>query len=546
MPPSAAPQAGDSASALRTCESALRDNALTPEHWLGRAGACLQSGDFRGGAAAAAEAASLAPHSVLARKILGAACAGLGDPGAALNHYAAAVALDGRDKEAHNGVAAALNDLREFARALAASEITLSLWPDFAPAHYNRGVALAALGRPEDAIASYRQALAQNPDFVEALNNCAVLLARAQRSGEAIKLLDRTVERAPDYAPAHANRGRALADLGRDAEALASCERALALNPNDAESGLTRAHLLLAAGDVREGLAALEWRRRLPAWTERRFAFPEWRGGQVSGAKILVWAEQGLGDTLHFSRYASLLAARGAAVTLAVQNPVRWLLAKLPGVRVIGLDQTSQEAHDAHTPLMSLPRLLGLDAADLFVEPARLDIGDAPLPRWRAKLRPELFHVGVAWQGNPSGDVDRGRSFPLAALAPLGRLPGVKLWSLQKNAGAEQMRDIAGLFAVEDPGPDFDAGPDAFIDTAALMASLDLIVTCDTALAHLAGSLRRPVWIALQVASEWRWLRDRDDSPFYPTARLFRQSRPGDWPELFRRMEAALGERRFI
>jgi tetratricopeptide (TPR) repeat protein len=535
-------EAGDYASVMRACESALRADRGSVQAWLGLAVACLKSNDFRRCAEAAAQLAALAPSHALAHKISGAAHAGLSDPAASLSSFAVAVSLDDRDQETQNGVAAALNDLREFRRALAATDAILRRWPHFAPGHYNRGVALAGLGRSREAIESYRRAIAHKPDFVEALNNYAVLLAKSGRHIEAIELCDRSLEIDPGFAPAHANKGLALVDLGRDAEALAACETAVALNPRDAESGLTRAHLLLATGRVGEGLEGLETRRRFPKWIERRFDFPEWRGGQAAGRKILVWAEQGLGDTIQFCRYAGVLASRGAEVTLAVQNPLRRLLAGLPNVRVRALDEPP-EAHDLHAPLMSLPHLLGLDEHSLFVEPARLKVAATRVARWRAKLDPGLFHIGVAWQGNPAGDVDRGRSFALAALLPLSRVPGVKLWSLQKNAGVEQLRAIADRFHVEDPGPDFDAGPDAFLDTAALMASLDLVVTCDTAVAHLAGTLRRPVWVALQVASEWRWLREREDSPFYPTARLFRQARAGDWPELFGRMEQALRQR---
>jgi tetratricopeptide (TPR) repeat protein len=535
-------EAGDYLCAMRDCEAALRADASSAQAWLWLAVACLRNRDFRRSAEAAARGAALAPGGALGYKIAGAAHAALGEPAAALRNFSVAVTLDHCDRETRNGVAAALNDLGEFARALAAAEAMLRLWPDFAFAHYNRGVALAGLGRPQEALESYRRAIAQKPDFAAALNNAAVLLARASGGEAALALFDRALAIDPAFAAAHGNRGRALIDLGRDEEALAGCERALALNPRDAESGLARAHLLLASGRIREGLEGLEARRRLPRWIERRFAFPEWRGGDAAGKKILVWAEQGLGDAIQFCRYAGLLASRGAQVTLAVQPSLRRLLADLPDLRVSGLDDAAAP-HDLHAPLMSLPRLLGLDEKTLFAEPARIEVDAARAARWRARLDAGIFHIGVAWQGNPNGEVDRGRSFALAALAPLGGIAHVKLWSLQKHAGAEQLRELGGRFQVEDLGPDFDAGPDAFLDTAALMASLDLVVASDTAVAHLAGTLRRPVWVALQVASEWRWLRGREDSPFYPTARLFRQKRPGDWAEVFERMALALRAR---
>jgi hypothetical protein len=263
------------------------------------------------------------------------------------------------------------------------------------------------------------------------------------------------------------------------------------------------------------------------------------RLADVDRARVLLYAEQGLGDTIQFARFAQRLASAGAEVTLEAPPPLTALLESLTGVAVIARGDPLPP-YDFHLPLMSLPRLMGIAPDDLDAEIPYLVADRARAIDWSRRMGVEGFKVGVAWQGNPVGEIDQGRSIPLVAFAGLARMAGVRLISLQKGFGAEQLEGAPDGMAVETLGAGFDAGSQAFIDTAAVMAGLDLVITSDTSIAHLAGALGRPVWVALKDVPDWRWALDREDTPWYPTARLFRQTTRGDWADVFNRIGRAL------
>ena len=459
----------------------------------------------------------------------------------ALKRYAEAVA--GYDRvlaimpdlpDVHNNRATALIELGRAADALAGCDRALALDPNYVEAHYNRGAALSDLKRFNEAVASYDRALALKPDHVEAHNNRGIALDELGRHEDALASYTQALTLNPDYAEAHNNRGTCLIDLGRCDEALASYDAALALNAGYVECCWNRSLLLLRLGRFAEGWRDYEWRRKRDAWEPQTFAGPEWTGEAAAGKRLLFYSEQGLGDTIQFARFAGTVAAAGAEVVVQVQPPLRRLIGSLGGVTVIGKGDRLP-AVDAHLPLMSLPNVLGTIPVGgyLAAEPERVRAWSKRLPRG-------TFNVGIVWQGNPNAKCESGRSIPLRAFAPLAAVPGVRLVSLQKNEGAEQLRDLPSGMAVETLGKAFDAGPDAFLDSAAVLMNLDLVITSDTAMAHLAGALGRPVWIALQHVPDWRWMLERKDTPWYPTARLFRQSRSGDWDSLFARIAAEL------
>jgi hypothetical protein len=337
-------------------------------------------------------------------------------------------------------------------------------------------------------------------------------------------------------ADTHTNIGILLKILGRHREAAASLDRALALKPSDAAAKFALAFLYLSLGEFALGWPLYEARFDVPALgnPRRRFDVPRWQGSEpLAGRALLVHAEQGLGDVIQFCRYLPLLAAQGADIVFEVMPSLKALLRTLPGsIHIIGRGEPLP-AVDYYCPLLSLPYALK----------TRVDTIPAPVPylapepervaRWAERLRAlPGMRVGLAWQGNPKVEKliwARGRSLPLAALEPLAQLPGVSLLSLQKGPGCEQLAQVPFADRIVDLGTDLDRGADAFLDTAAIMASLDLVVSCDTSIVHLAGALGRPVWTALNVSPEWRWLLERDDNPWYPTMRLFRQSTDGDW-----------------
>jgi hypothetical protein len=290
---------------------------------------------------------------------------------------------------------------------------------------------------------------------------------------------------------------------------------------------------LLTLGQTREGFREYRWRMRLAeAGPPPDLPGEEWLGGQIRGRTVLLYPEQGLGDMVQFARFAPLVAGRGAArVVLLTRPPLARLLGTMraPGVEVVPEGAVDLGDNPLFAALMSAPELLDLDLPDvpaavpyLFAEPERVE-------RWRAVARLDHgFRVGIGWQGKPTSRADIGRSFPLRCFERLAALPGVRLVALQKEHGLDQLGRLPPGMVVEQLGPEFDDGPDAFLDAAAVMESLDLVVTSDTALAHLAGALGRPVWVVLKHSADWRWLRrDREDSPWYPTMRLFRQDAPG-------------------
>jgi hypothetical protein len=325
--------------------------------------------------------------------------------------------------------------------------------------------------------------------------------------------------------------------LGRPREALLSCEKAIDLRDDFAAAYAHAGLICLQMGLFERGWQLSEWREQ--PITARNLTSQRWRGeDDLHGLEFLATSEQGLGDTIQFCRYATLLVARGAQVTLAVQPALRGLLSSLgPDIQIVPDSDIPAEI-DRYCPLMSLPgafqttvETIPATTPYLFAEPGRVS-------RWRDRLGLKGFKIGICWQGSTL-PASVGRSFPLEMLLPISSIAGVRLVSLQKGPGTEQLRLLPAGMAVEVLGTSFDAGPNAFLDTAAVMESLDLIITCDTSIAHLAGALGRPTWIALKHAPDWRWMLDRDDSPWYPSVRLFRQKHRGEWGDVFDRM---LGE----
>jgi len=459
----------------------------------------------------------------------------------AVHAYERAIATEPGLAEAHYNLGIAHRAQGRMADAAACWRRAIALRPDFVPAHNNLGSALLELGQVDAAIAAHRRALEIDPRSLPALINLGNALRRSGRAEDAAQVYRGALALAPDDAMAHGNLGLVLQDLGLFDESEAEYRRALALRPDYADAHRNLGMLLLLMGRFAEGWAEYRWRWQTRWHPRRQFLFPPWDGGDLAGKRILLHAEQGLGDSIMFCRLATTLAARGARVTLEVQPALVRLLSGLARVERILPAGTALPMLDLEAPLLDLPGLLQLDDRSMPADTPYLRAEQDRVTRWRAVLgnRPGL-KVGIVWQGNPLSIADLGRSPPLAAFAPLAALPGVRLIALQKDAGREQLSALAG---VEDLGAGFDAGPDAFLDTAAVMQGLDLVISADTASAHLAGALGRPCWIVLKSAPDWRWMLERSDTPWYPTTLLFRQKHRGDWGELFRRVADALAAR---
>jgi tetratricopeptide (TPR) repeat protein len=398
----------------------------------------------------------------------------------------------------------------------------------------NLGNALRDLDQPQAALRLLQQAVQLNPDLAAAHNNLGTVLQDLARLNEARACYVRAVELSPTQSEFQLNLASVLRDQGDWSGALATCEEAIRLAPDRAQAEYRRGTLLLALGRFAEGWAAYEARAQCPQFRIPAFAQPRWRGEALAGKTLLVHAEQGLGDTLQFIRYVKRIEPFGGRVIVAVQRPLLSLLAA-SGFDGLVANDDPLPAFDLYVPLLSLPGIFGTDATNiprnvpyLAAEPARVEQWADKMPGSRGP------RVGIVWQGRPTYRGDRLRSIPLTCFKPLAA-GGATLISLQKGAGADQLADLAGRFEVIDLGQALD-DDGAFVDTAALMKNLDLVISSDTAAAHLAGGLGVPVWVALALAPEWRWLATGDQSPWYPTMRLFRQSRVGQWSDVFERM----------
>jgi tetratricopeptide (TPR) repeat protein len=456
-----------------------------------------------------------------------------GQPQAAVACIDQAIAIKPSTAMFHVNRAAALLTLRELDAALAACQAALRLQRNSAEAAQVMGHVLSDLGRPEEALGAYRDALRHKPDLPDLYNNMGLVLRQADRLEEAVVALRQAVKRAPRDAQAQGNLGGVLKELGRPVEALECYRAALRLQPDDPVLHLNLGIALLLAGQFDAGWEEYEWRFRAGAARVPPCTQPCWNGEDLTGRTLLIRAEQGIGDTIQFCRYVTMAAARGP-VALEVPPGLRRVLRDLPA-RIIDAGGVLP-MFDLWCPLLSLPRLFGMQAP----APPYLTADADRVAVWRERIGAHGRRIGIAWQGNPDSAAERGRSIPLREFAPLAQVPGVRLISLQKHHGLEQLAGVPDGLRIETLGDDFDAGPDAFIDTAAVMQCLDMVITSDTSVAHLAGALGRPVWVGLQHVPDWRWLLEGEDCLWYPTMRLFRQTRRGDWGGIFARMAELL------
>ena len=430
------------------------------------------------------------------------------------------------------GRGAALVALGRHEEALAPLDAAIAALPNDAEPHIQRGVALLRLNRHAEALVSFDRALALRADLPEVLNNRGVALAALGRPKEALDSFVRSLVLNGAAAETYINMGVVQKMLGQYAEADGSFRRALDRRPDDPTATLELAFLHLTLGEFKRGWPPYEARLRMPALAgePRALDAPRWDGtASLEGKVLLVHAEQGLGDTIQFCRYVPLLSARGATVVFEVMPTIEALLRSLPESIQLLARGEPLPAIDYHCPLLSLPLAFDTELSTIPCAVPYLAAEPERVKRWAEPLSALAgLRIGIAWQGNPKVEQliwARGRSLSLAALEPLAHMPGVSLVSLQKGPGLEQLRACAFRDRIVDLGSEFDPGPAAFLDAAAVMAGLDLVISSDTAVAHLAGALGRPVWVALSATPDWRWMLGRNDSPWYPTMRLFRQPR---------------------
>jgi tetratricopeptide (TPR) repeat protein len=420
------------------------------------------------------------------------------------------------------------HSLRRFRDALTSYDEGLRIAPDNAELLNRRGVALLELRRPGEALDCFDRIIAADPGHFDALGNRGNALIKLNRPAEALDAYDRGLLITPENAQLLTNRAVALRRLDRPHEAAMSASKALVNKPNFAEAQFVESVARLTLGDFSAGWRGYEsrWAVGLLASQRRSFTAPLWLGKEpLDGKTILLHAEQGSGDTIQFVRFAPLVAARGATVILEVQRELARLLSPMPGIAVVVARGQQLPSFDFHCPLLSLPLAFATEPATIPADIPYIAPADGEVTLWRERLPQRRPLIGLAWSGASSHDNDLNRSMRLAALAPLFDMPDIAFVSLQRDVREEDAVLLQDCENVHRIGAEFRD----FADTAAVIKVLDAVISVDTAVAHLAGAMGKPLFLMLHFAADFRWLRERRDSPWYPTARLFRQPEFGDW-----------------
>ncbi len=495
------------------------------------------------------KATRINPRSVNALNNLGAILCSLRQTQEALETFERALVIDPTNAQTLNNRGNAFADFNRLDDALTSFERALKMQPNYCEAHINRGRVLLKFGRIEEALAAYNQAVIFAPFNASVHNNRGGVLQNLCRIEEALASYDKAIALKPDYVEAYNNRGVALQDLNRPVEALASYDKAIALKPEYAEAYWNQSLCLLLMGRFERGWRQHEWRKkRDKPVAARSYPQPLWLGDEdITGKTLFIWWEQGLGDTIQFCRYAKLAEVRGAKVIMSVQKTLRGLLNQIsPTIQIIDQDEVPTN-FDYHCPLLSLPLAFKTTLSNIPANTSYLKSRAEKSLFWKDKLGgKDKLRVGLVWSGGfrPNQpelwSVNKRRNIPLGKFAVL-KNPDIDFYSLQKGQPAES--ELAELIRDNWGGPhifDFTSLLNDFSDTAALVENLDLVISVDTSTAHLAGALGKPVWILNRFDTDWRWLLDRTDSPWYITAKLYRQEKAGDWDDVVRRVKTDL------
>lgn len=566
-------QAGQLADAAELYRDILKSDPTSVDAWNLLSALFVTTRTFEAAILSAQQAIALQPQYFAPYLNLGNALQASGKLDEAIEAFEKAVELAPESPDAHNNLASAFSAAGRYADALVACKVALAYRSDFVEALNNRGNAEAGLGMMAEAVASYRMALARKPDYADALYNLGGALSQIGEIEDALGCYRMAIGLDPDSPEKHFNLGHALLAAGRVSEAEASFHAALRLRPgyvdalnnlgstvqalgrlDEAESlfrqalaedaGSADVHwnlalVLLQKGDYEAGWREYEWRWRNPAFTSppRSFASPQWAGESLDHKTILLHAEQGFGDSIQFARYVSMVAKTAGAVILECRPPLRPLFETVAGAATVIGRGEALPPFDFHMPLMSLPLVFGTRIETVPVQVPYLSAppGKGVDPRIAASRG---LKIGFAWSGSRTRRDNRLRSASPAAFAALFDIPGATFFSLQVDDPDGELQPLLGEHVV-----DLAPGLQDFGDSAAAVAAMDLVITVDTALAHLAGAMAKPVWVLLAFAPGYLWMLERADSPWYPTARLFRQPAWGDWNSVFIEVKEALRDR---
>lgn len=458
----------------------------------------------------------------------------------AIEAFQAALARQPDSAAAHANLANALHRARRYGEAAEAARAALRRDPRLADAYMTLGIALRELGQADEAAAALREAVSLAPDSAAAHANLGNALIEQDAAEAAEAAFRRAIELDPELAEAHSGLGYLLTNTHRFGEAIAACERAIQLRPDFAEAHWNQGFAYLLAGDFERGWEKYEWRKRHPRYAAayQSFDAPTWEGGDLAGRTLMIHAEQGLGDSMQFIRYAEPLAAGGARVVVACDRALVALFRRVRGVAEAVDKKGPLPCFDLWVDQMSLPRVMRTRLDSVPWPGAYLSADPERVAFWRNSLAPHAGgpKVGLVWAGNPQHSNDRRRSMPVEALRPLVAVPGLAFVSLQVGARGREVERLA-------PAPilDITSRLTDFMETAAVVANLDLVIAVDTSVAHLAGGMAKPVWTVLPFDPDWRWVVARaDDTPWYPSMRLFRQARAGDWASAVARATTSL------
>jgi Flp pilus assembly protein TadD len=490
---------------------------------------------------------------------LGNALRDMGKSDAALPCYCRARELAPNDAAVLVGLGCVLRELGRLDEAITCFRQSLEIRADFVEAHNNLGNALydqavgghqsgpgaTATGSVDDALPNYRRALELEPDRPETYHNFGAALKAAGQLDAAIASYRRALELQPDLAMTHYNLGNVLTDQGNLEAAILCYGRALELEPEHAEAKWNQSLAWLLSGDFASGWPGYECRWKTTALKDAqpRLPQPRWNGARKGHDTVLLIGEQGFGDTLQFIRYAPLVKQHCRTVFFLSPAPLVPILSRTPGVDRLLTEIASAPPFDAQVPLLSVPSILGTRVDNIPANEPYLFADPELVASWADRLRTvQGFRIGINWRGRPGAGAWQRRDLPLSAFSLLAAVPSVQLISLQRGATSAELAMSRAEFSILDFGDELDGAHGAFMDTAAIMMNLDLVITSDTAVPHLAGGLGVPVWVMLPFSPDWRWLLHRTDTPWYPTTRLFRQPGPGDWQSVFAEVSLALGD----
>ncbi len=478
------------------------------------------------------KAVSINPKFVHAYNNLGITLGAQGKLNKAIDNCKKAVLIEPNNALSYNNLGYLYTKQHKFDEAIAAYKKALLIQPNYVEVYNNLGVALREIGKYEECINAYKKAMLLQKDYAEPYNNLGAVLRDQGKLDEALDFCKRSISIQPDYPDAYNNLSIIFRDNENFDKAIEASKKAISLKPDYAEAYFALSFSYSLKGDLKKGLRLYEWRLKKDGFSAR---IPRkqliWNGkDSILDKKFFVYEEQGLGDTIQFCRYLPLLQQKGAEVIFKVNTKMHALLETLDkDITLVDSDQ-DERSIDFETPLISLPYLFNTDLNSIPSMTSYLSVDKNRVISWKKHLPRDSFKVGICWQGSKT-KIDFGRSFPLTLFEDISKLPNIELISLYKGEGEKQIEDIN--FDLTVLGNDFDNGEDAFIDSAAVIANCDLIITSDTAIAHLAGALGCRTWVVLKKIPDWRWMLDRNDSPWYPNMKLYRQKERDNWEEVF-------------